>query len=385
MKSRIILLLAWVSAGLLFSNFTACESDSDGGGKNGLVGRYWAQHEYQMEQLIENVDNAEPFDKLFDEKYGSANYNSTGYIYYFANENTVHVIFYQGVKMRYSPIVEGNNKNLLFTLSYGDDIVFYYGDIDKASICSYEVLDGKLYIYSNSDFDQFNLVDGGFVSNGGHILYQQLELGSEFVKENPKMKITEGQKIDLGLSVKWAGWNIGAKSPEQYGGYYAWGEIVERTNYSDDYYNCDWSKLSKMNIGGTEYDVATTKWGSDWRLPSKENFDELVDKCEWTIIRYKDTYGARVEGPNGNSIFLPIPGTKIKSKLYDERYYSMYWTDSPQELSLSTGSLKCANILTLELLDASDGYYGDGIGFLATTCYYGIAYNGGSVRAVSDN
>ena len=136
-----------------------------------------------------------------------------------------------------------------------------------------------------------------------------------------------------------------------------------------------------MNISGTEYDVATTKWGSDWRLPSKENFDELIDKCKWTLIRYKDTYGARVEGPNGNSIFLPIPGVKIKTKLDRERYYSQYWTDSPQKIS----SLKCANILTLKLVDSSDGFDGDGIGFLATTYYYGIAYNGSSVRAVSDN
>lgn len=378
MKSKIVLLLAWISAGLLFSNFTACEPDIEEGGK--LVGRYWAQHEYQMEQLIENVDNAEPFDKLFDENSGRVNYDCQGEIFYFVNKNTVHVINYVGLKS-FPNEGWGYYKKKLFTLTYGDDTVYYYGNLDEPDIYSYEVSDGKLYIYSNSDFEQYNLVDGGFVANGRRTLYKQMELRSEIVVENPKTKITEGQKIDLGLSVKWAGWNIGAKSPEQYGGYYAWGEVVERTNYSDDYYNCDWSKLSKMNIGGTEYDVATTKWGSDWRLPSKENFDELVDKCEWTIIRYKDTYGARVEGPNGNSIFLPIPGTKIKSKLHDERYYSMYWTDTPQEIS----SLKCANILTLELVDSSDGYYGDGIGFLATTYYYGIAYNGGSVRAVSDN
>lgn len=378
MKSKIVLLLAWISAGLLYFNFTACESDIEEGGKNGLVGRYWAQHEYQMEQLIENVENAEPFEKLFNEDYGQANYNSSGYIYYFANENTVHVIFYWGVKMRYSPIVEGNNKDLLFTLSYGDDTVFYYGDIDKASICSYEVSDGKLYIYSNSDFEQYNLVEGGFVSNGGHILYQQLKLGSEFVKENPKMKITEGQKVDLGLSVKWAGWNIGAKSPEEYGGYYAWGEVVEKYNYSEDYYTCDWDKLSEMNIGGTEYDVATAKWGKDWRLPTKENFKELMDKCKWNLIRYKDVYGARVEGPNGNSIFLPIPGCKIGNKLHEERYYSQYLIDSPRELSLTTGPLKTVDILTLELganLDA----------ITATTYYCGFAYNGSSVRAVSEN
>ena len=377
MKKIIILFLTWTFLLLLSFNFSSCNSDSEGGGKNGLVGRYWAQHEYQMEQLIKNVDNAEPFDKLFDEKYGSANYNSTGYIYYFANANTVHVIYYSGVKMKSSPIVVGNNKDLLFTLSYGDDTVFYYGDIDEASICSYEVSDGKLYIYSNSDFDQYNLVDGGFVSNGGNILYKQLELGSEFIKENPKTKITEGQKIDLGLSVKWAGWNIGAKSPEEYGGYYAWGELVEKYNYSEDYYTCDYDKLSKMNIGGTEYDVAKAKWGDNWRMPSLNDFRELMNECKWSLIRYKDRYGARVEGPNGNSIFLPIPGVKIGSKLEEERFTSSYWIDSPRELSLTTGPLKVADIFTLGLNSSYE--------LTGTTYYCGLVYNGGSVRAVTDN
>ena len=98
MKSRIVLLLVWISAGLLFSNLTACESDLDGGGQYGLVGRYWAQHEYQMEQLIENVDNAEPFKKLFDESNGRVNYDCQGEIFYFVDKNTVHVIDYIGLK-----------------------------------------------------------------------------------------------------------------------------------------------------------------------------------------------------------------------------------------------------------------------------------------------
>ena len=243
----------------------------------------------------------------------------------------------------------GYYNDKLFTLIYGDDTVYYYGNLDEPSIYSYEVSDGTLYIYSNSDFDQYNLVDDGFIYSGSHIPYKSIELKSEIVKENPKVKITEGQMVDLGLSVKWAGWNIGAKSPEEYGGYYAWGETVEKYNYSEDYYTCDYNELSKMNIGGTEYDVAKAKWGNNWRMPSKEDFSELMNECKWSLIRYKDVYGARIEGPNGNSIFMPIPGVKVGTKLVDERVTSYYWIDSPRNLTISTGALKVADIFTLEL------------------------------------
>ena len=54
----------------------------------------------------------------------------------------------------------GYYKKKLFTLTYGDDTVYYHGNLDEPDIYSYEVSDGKLYIYSNSDFEQYNLVDG---------------------------------------------------------------------------------------------------------------------------------------------------------------------------------------------------------------------------------
>ena len=283
----------------------------------------------------------------------------------------MHVSSYVGVKTKYYAIQLGYD-DLLFTQTYGDDVVYYYGNLDNPSICSYEILDGKLYIYTNSDFDQYNIVDGGFVENGGHILYKQLELMSEFVKENPKLKITEGQKVDLGLSVKWAGWNIGATSPEQYGGYYAWGEVTEKYNYSSDSYTCNWTGLSKMNIGGTEYDVARAKWGDEWRLPSRDNLAELINNCEWIFIRYKGTYGAKVTGPNGNSIFLPFPGYKSGSRHIYEKERAIYWLDESDTI---VSTVKYGQ--TLFIIMSGDSFTGQ--------WYYCFIEMGCSVRAVSEN
>lgn len=135
------------------------------------------------------------------------------------------------------------------------------------------------------------------------------------------------QEVDLGLSVKWAGWNVGASSPEEYGGYYAWGETEEKSDYSEDTYKylCDedgdgvkeYVNIGN-NISGTEYDVARQKWGGSWRMPTKEEFNELLSKCTWTWITYKGINGYKVTGPNGNSIFLPATGYRDGTSLNNQ-------------------------------------------------------------------
>lgn len=367
MKNSLFRSLIYLFSVIFFSIFTACESDSNG--ENGLVGRYWAQCEYQMEQLIDKVDNAEPFWELWDE-HGKANYNCMGEMFYFVNSNTVHVINYVGLKS-YPDEGWGYYDDLLFTLTYGDDTVYYWGNLTEPSICSYEILDGKLYIYSNSDIDQYNLVDGGFVLNGGSILYESMEIKDKIIKENPKTKITEGQKVDLGLSVKWAGWNIGADSPEEYGGFYGWGEVVQRQTYSEYYYGCDWGNLSKMDIGGTEYDVATVKWGDGWRIPSRDDLAELIKECEWSLIRYKGAYGAKVTGPNGNSIFLPFPGYKSGNRHIYEKESAMYWLSESDSI---VSTVKYGQTLFMTMLGNS--YHAE--------WYFCFTYFGCSVRAVCD-
>lgn len=134
-----------------------------------------------------------------------------------------------------------------------------------------------------------------------------------FTTEKKKDEITPGQMVDLGLSVKWAGWNVGASRPEEYGGYYAWGELEEKSDYSLNTYQY-YDQANKAyqfigdNISGTQYDVARTQWGGNWRMPTKEEFQELVDRCDWEWAKYNGVSGQKVIGPNGNSIFLPAAG-----------------------------------------------------------------------------
>jgi len=133
--------------------------------------------------------------------------------------------------------------------------------------------------------------------------------------------------VDLGLSVKWATRNIGAKDPEGYGYYYAWGEVTPKDNYEWSTYKwCKGSKnsLTKYCVSDTcgyngftdnkttldpEDDAATVNLGSPWRMPTQKEIDELVKGCTWTWKEQNGVLGYLVVSKvNGNSIFLPAAG-----------------------------------------------------------------------------
>lgn len=122
--------------------------------------------------------------------------------------------------------------------------------------------------------------------------------------------------VDLGLSVKWATCNLGAQAPEDYGDYYAFGEVFTKKTYTEE--NCKTYHKIKNEISGNKtYDAATALLGAGWRTPTKEEAQELIDKCEWTWAEQNSEPGYKVTGPNGNSIFLPAAGLAIgRERLY---------------------------------------------------------------------
>lgn len=126
--------------------------------------------------------------------------------------------------------------------------------------------------------------------------------------------------VDLGLSVKWATCNVGAEKPEEYGDYFAWGETKPKSKYNWStlkYCNdSEGNSFSKYNQNGTidrhkpilepEDDAAHFNWGGDWRMPTEEEFQELIDKCTWKWMEMNGKEGYKVTSKvNGNRIFLP--------------------------------------------------------------------------------
>ena len=153
--------------------------------------------------------------------------------------------------------------------------------------------------------------------------------------------------VDLGLSVKWATYNVGAVSPEGYGSYFAWGETSSKSDYDwDTYKYCRGSSktLTKYcndsDYGYNGYtdnkttldlidDAARVNWGGSWRMPTRAEQEELIEKCTWTWTTLNGVKGYKVTSKsNGNSIFLPAAGCRYGKYVYDAGSFGHYWSSS---------------------------------------------------------
>jgi hypothetical protein len=150
----------------------------------------------------------------------------------------------------------------------------------------------------------------------------------------------EAEAVDLGLSVKWASMNMGAKKATDFGTYYAWGETQPKEFYSWATYS--WSKGDSQYL--TKYsttdrrtqlapvdDAAHTNWGGKWRMPTVDEYEELTDpdKCTWEWTTKDGVNGYKVTGKKtGNSIFLPITGLRYYGKTQFRGIYGIYWSST---------------------------------------------------------
>lgn len=165
------------------------------------------------------------------------------------------------------------------------------------------------------------------------------------------MGISRSGAVDLGLSVKWAAYNVGASSPEEYGGYYSWGEIEESKDNREwvgyKWCNSSWGVIikyctkSNSRYGTIDYkttleledDIAHVDWGNNWRIPTKKEYNELIDNCiwSWTTIYLNESKtdsinGYKITGVNGNSIFLPAAGYYGEHGLKNRNKAGYYWS-----------------------------------------------------------
>lgn len=131
--------------------------------------------------------------------------------------------------------------------------------------------------------------------------------------------------VDLGLpsGLKWATMNIGATKPEDFGERFAWGEVETKDFFNESNYGLPQNYI--YNISFSEKDAALNKWGSPWRLSLPDDFKELMDFCTWTWEEINGINGYRIEGPNGNTIFLPATGLNDSVNGFRNEK-GFYWT-----------------------------------------------------------
>lgn len=109
----------------------------------------------------------------------------------------------------------------------------------------------------------------------------------------------EFKAVDLGLpsGKLWANMNLYANSPEEVGYYYAWGEEYRKSSYKSNNY-----------VGGKFIDLAEKTLGEGWSMPTKDEFQELIDYCICANDTLAGVAGMRYTGFNGNSVFIPRNG-----------------------------------------------------------------------------
>lgn len=164
--------------------------------------------------------------------------------------------------------------------------------------------------------------------------------------------------IDLGLSVMWATCNVGAQSPEYHGDYFAWGETQRyKTNFtkksykwfpiSEDYYPYPTKYTYGDKKDEADYrtvlelsdDAANMNWGGNWRMPTPEEIEELINNCTWTWGSQKavydtkegkqvfSSYGYKVKSKiNGKSIFIPASGYSVDGDVHGKREDVIIWS-----------------------------------------------------------
>ena len=167
------------------------------------------------------------------------------------------------------------------------------------------------------------------------------------IKVDSISMIAPSENVDLGLSVKWATCNVGASKPEEYGDYFAWGEVAPKETYDWSTYkwcNGSYDTQTKYNTSSSYGtvdnkttldlgdDAARANWGGSWRMPTDAELTELREQCTWTWTTQNGVYGYKVtskkSGYTNKSIFLPAAGYRYDRSLGRAGSYGRYWSSS---------------------------------------------------------
>jgi protein TonB len=176
-------------------------------------------------------------------------------------------------------------------------------------------------------FLSYAIFGGGITNNSN----------TDIISSSSSEDVDEPQSFDLGLSVEWASFNIGARYPYETGDYYWWASANPIKNESDAQIPFDWDETGQSfkkynNLGmliSPEDDVAHKTLGGGWRVPTPDELNELVTKCTWEEAEYMDMKGYNVIGNNGNKIFLPYVGNPENA----------YWMGSYMSNSMSPNNV----------------------------------------------
>ena len=290
------------------------------------------------------------------------------------DENYVYFTLSDGTVIKIAKGKENNdqtNSDFVFVITYdsngGEGIMdkdtFSYGHMGKISVCTF-TRDAYYCLGWNTSSDG----SGAFYNDGCELtidknitLYAQWE----------KAMGTPSELVDLGLSVKWASYNIGAFYPEHYGDYFAWGETKPKEDYSWETYkyckgtsttitkylrdadNGDYKFIDGKTKLDLEDDAARVNWGGKWRMPTHAEWKELHQNCTFVVTNQNGVRGikmtSKISGYTDKFIFIPIAGHKEGTSSSNNGNYAYYWV---RTLNMTTNSSR-ANMVFISTASSS--------------------------------
>ena len=272
------------------------------------------------------------------------------------DENYVYFTLADGTVIK---IAKGNgstnqpNSEFIFTITYdpngGEGVMekdtFYYGRGNSIKRCEFERMD---YFFTtwNTQADGSGIsykADWTLTIDKNIILYAQWN---------------EIDWQDLGLSVKWAPMNLGALRAEEYGDYFAWGEVEAKSYFTESTYklkNSNKYTRESLTTLDSEDDAVMVNWNHSGRIPTESEWEELLANCSCAWITQNGVNGYKMTSKiNGNSIFLPAAGrySDGSSMLYVGAQ-GFYWSSSLHK-SWYSSTVWAANFSSSEYV--LDGY-----------------------------
>lgn len=204
------------------------------------------------------------------------------------------------------PIPTGNYDKISLSILNESEEVLYEKESSKSRVIS----EGELYIFSS------------------------IEISHPF--------------IDLGLpsGTLWAEYNVGATKSTGYGDYFAYGETSTKSRYYlDNYELYNRTFIDNACVGynfDLNRDAAFVNWGSDWRTPTSNEWQELIDNCTHLDMVIDGIRGLLFTGPNGNEIFFPYAGYFFQDEVSLSGSWLKYLTSTIQESSTNITFIQCA-------------------------------------------
>lgn len=241
----------------------------------------------------------------------------------------------------YTDISHKLRQDVLMALNCEDSVRYDLYDFN-GNLIQKDCINKKYKAYN--DYDVYWLEsaydDTGGCSLGDYYIHHQI-IGH---KMNTDFTVSSEDVIDLGLSVKWSGHNMGAMIATEFGDYYFWGDPTGKETKEPVYdKNNNWidvrfgGKIPPLNICGTSLDIATNLLGKDWRLPTEKEFQELIERCSWNLVNYKNKVGYLITGPNGNSIFIMYGTSLWSGEIFDTKYYNAKVLDLGKSVKIQWG------------------------------------------------